>query len=94
MFISCNARKLAPKPVDDLEGGGAPPFSNRENTKIPSLKLLKLKLTKICFIYAFDQPDSDLFVNKIWDTASFFWKNGPEEQATLNKQNLNRIKLE
>ena len=27
----------------------------------------------MCFIYAFDQSDSQLFVKKIWDTASYFF---------------------
>ena len=38
----------------------------------------------IWFIYAFDQSDSNLFVKKIWCSASYFFsKNGPEVQATL-----------
>ena len=39
----------------------------------------------MCFIYAFDQSDSNLFEKKIWGTASYFFsKNGPEVRATLN----------
>ena len=38
--------------------------------EFPSLKLLKLHLTKMCFIYAFDRSDSNLSIKKIWGTAS------------------------
>ena len=31
---------------------------------------VKIKLNQLCFIYAFDQSDSKLFVQKIWGTAS------------------------
>ena len=41
-----------------------------ENTKIPFLKFLKKNKPMICFSYAFDQSDSNLFVKKIWGTAS------------------------
>ena len=38
----------------------------------------------IYFIYAFDQSDSNLFVQKYGVPHQFFLNNGPEVQAILN----------
>ena len=37
----------------------------------------------MCFSYAFDQSDSNLFVKKIWGTASFFFFRKMDQRCKL-----------